>query len=144
MAFTIPPLPYDYGSLEPHIDTRTMTIHHDKHHATYVTNLNNSVVGTEFENWSIEKLLGNISQIPAELSTAVQNNGGGHANHSLFWSIMSPNAGGEPTGPLASAINTTFESFNSFKEAFADAGTKRFGRASPVPKSDQNNHLLNN
>lgn len=127
MAFVIPPLPYDYGALEPHIDTQTMNIHHDKHHATYVTNLNNSVVGTEFESWSIENLLTNISQIPAEISTAVQNNGGGHANHSLFWSIMGPTGGGEPAGDLSSTINSTFGSFNAFKEAFADAGTKRFG-----------------
>ena len=127
MAFETPPLPYAYDALEPHIDAKTMTIHHDKHHATYVTNLNAAVGGTEFESWDIEKLLRDISQVPADIRTAVQNNGGGHANHSLFWSVMGPGGGGEPSGALANAINQACGSFAGFKEAFADAGTKRFG-----------------
>lgn len=127
MAFETPPLPYAYDALEPHIDAKTMTIHHDKHHATYVTNLNAAVGGTEFESWDLEKLLRNISQVPAGIRTAVQNNGGGHANHSLFWSVMGPGGGGEPKGALANAINAACGSFAGFKEAFADAGTKRFG-----------------
>lgn len=127
MAFETPPLPYAYDALEPHIDAKTMTIHHDKHHATYVTNLNAAVGGTEFESWDLEKLLRNISQVPAGIRTAVQNNGGGHANHSLFWSVMGPDGGGEPKGALANAINAACGSFAGFKEAFADAGTKRFG-----------------
>src|SRR5687767_14081857 len=103
MAFTLPPLPYANNALEPSIDARTMEIHHDKHHNTYVTNLNAALAGTEWENKSIEEILRNISQVPADKKTAVQNNGGGHHNHTLFWNIMGPNGGGEPTGALADA-----------------------------------------
>ena len=123
MAFELPALPYAHNALEPHIDTATMEIHHGKHHAAYVNNLNAAIAGTENEGKSLEELMANISKLPA----AVRNNGGGHYNHSLFWSIMAPNAGGEPTGKLADAINHTFGSFASFKEEFAKAGATRFG-----------------
>lgn len=123
MAFELPALPYAHNALEPHIDTATMEIHHGKHHAAYVNNLNAAIAGTEHEGKSLEELMANISKLPA----AVRNNGGGHYNHSLFWSIMGPNGGGEPTGKLADAINDTFGSFASFKEAFAKAGATRFG-----------------
>lgn len=123
MAFELPALPYAHNALEPHIDTATMEIHHGKHHAAYVNNLNAAIAGTEHEGKSLEELMANISKLPA----AVRNNGGGHFNHSLFWSIMGPNGGGEPTGKLADAINNTFGSFASFKEEFAKAGATRFG-----------------
>lgn len=123
MAFELPALPYAHNALEPHIDTATMEIHHGKHHAAYVNNLNAAIAGTENEGKSLEELMASISKLPA----AVRNNGGGHYNHSLFWSIMAPNAGGEPTGKLADAINHTFGSFAAFKEEFAKAGATRFG-----------------
>lgn len=123
MAFELPKLPYDYAALEPHIDARTMEIHHSKHHNAYVTNLNNAVAGTPAENSSLEALMANISAH----SAAVRNNGGGHYNHSLFWSIMAPNAGGTPTGALAEAIAAQFGSFDTFKEEFAKAAATRFG-----------------
>ena len=127
MPFQTPPLEYDYNALEPHIDEATMRIHHDKHHETYVTNLNAAVSGTEFENIEITDLMKNISQVPSEIRIAVQNNGGGHANHSLFWDVIGPNAGGEPSGDLLDAINRCCGSFDGFKRAFTEAGTKRFG-----------------
>ena len=127
MPFQTPPLAYDYNALEPHIDEATMRIHHDKHHETYVTNLNAAVSGTEFENIEITDLMKNISQVPSEIRIAVQNNGGGHANHSLFWDVIGPNAGGEPSGNLLDAINRCCGSFDGFKRAFTEAGTKRFG-----------------
>jgi superoxide dismutase, Fe-Mn family len=123
MAFELPALPYAHNALEPNIDTATMEIHHGKHHAAYVNNLNAAIAGTENEGKSIEDLMANISKLPA----AIRNNGGGHFNHSLFWTIMSPNGGGEPTGDLAAAINSTFGSFAAFKEEFAKAGATRFG-----------------
>lgn len=123
MAFELPALPYAHNALEPHIDTATMEIHHGKHHAAYVNNLNAALTGTENEGKSLEELMANISKLPA----AVRNNGGGHYNHSLFWSVLGPNGGGEPTGALAEAINSTFGSFASFKEEFAKAGATRFG-----------------
>jgi Fe-Mn family superoxide dismutase len=123
MAFELPALPYAHDALEPHIDTKTMEIHHGKHHAAYVTNLNAAVAGTEWENKSIEEIMANISK----LSPAVRNNGGGHFNHSLFWTILSPNGGGAPQGALAEAINSTFETFDNFKAEFAKAATTRFG-----------------
>jgi Fe-Mn family superoxide dismutase len=123
MAFELPKLPYEYAALEPHIDARTMEIHHTKHHQAYVTNLNNAVNGTEWEGKSLEDLLKNISK----LSPAVRNNGGGHWNHSFFWNIMKPNAGGAPTGELAEDINKAFGSFDKFKEEFTKAATTRFG-----------------
>lgn len=122
MAFELPQLPYAHDALEPHVDTRTMEIHHGKHHAGYTNNLNNAIAGTEMEGKSIEDLLANHTD-----NGAVRNNGGGFYNHSLFWSVMSPNGGGEPTGDLASAINGAFGSFEGFKEAFAKAAATRFG-----------------
>jgi len=123
MAFTLAPLPYDYNALEPHIDARTMEIHHSKHHQAYVTNLNNAVAGTPMENMTLEELCSNISAHPV----AVRNNGGGHWNHTFFWNIMRPNGGGIPTGALAEAINAAFGGFEEFKTRFNAAGTGRFG-----------------
>jgi superoxide dismutase, Fe-Mn family len=123
MAFSLPELPYATTALEPHVDAKTMEIHHGKHHNAYVTNLNNAIAGTDAESKSIEELMHNISKY----APAVRNNGGGHFNHSLFWSIMSPNGGGEPTGSLADAIAKTFGSFADFKTQFANAGATRFG-----------------
>jgi Fe-Mn family superoxide dismutase len=123
MAFTLPALPYAANALEPHIDAKTMEIHHGKHHNTYVTNLNNAIAGTDAEKLSIEEINKNISKYPV----AVRNNGGGHYNHSLFWTILGPNAGDAPTGALADAINATFGNFDEFKTKFGAAGTGRFG-----------------
>ena len=128
MAFSLPQLPYEYDALEPHIDKETMNIHHTKHHNTYVTNLNAALEGQEdLAGKSLEELLANIESVPENIRTAVRNNGGGHANHSLFWELLSPNGGGEPTGELAEAIAAKFGSFESFKEEFAKAATTRFG-----------------
>ncbi|MBK7854053.1 MAG: superoxide dismutase [Bacteroidetes bacterium] len=123
MAFTLPNLPYAVSALEPHIDAKTMEIHHGKHHQAYVTNLNNAIAGTDAEKLNIEDICKNISKYPA----AVRNNGGGHYNHSLFWEILGPNKGGDPTGELADAINSAFGNFTEFKTKFAAAGTTRFG-----------------
>jgi superoxide dismutase, Fe-Mn family len=122
MAFELPKLPYDFNALEPHIDAKTMEIHHGKHHNAYVTNLNNAIAGTDLENKSIEELMK-----VAGSNAAVRNNGGGHYNHSLFWTIMKPNGGGNPTGEVATAINAKFGSFEKFKEEFAKAAATRFG-----------------
>jgi Fe-Mn family superoxide dismutase len=127
MAFQLPDLPYAADALEPSIDTMTMQIHHDKHHAAYVTNLNNAIAGTQWENHSVEEILRNINRVPENIRTAVRNNGGGHANHTLFWNLMGPHAGGEPTGALADAINATFGSFSDFKSKFKQAAMGRFG-----------------
>ncbi len=128
MAHELPQLPYEYDALEPHIDARTMEIHHTKHHQTYVNNLNNALSNhPELESKSIEELVKDLGSIPEDIRTAVRNNGGGHANHSIFWLCMSPNGGGEPTGELADAINSSFGSLDSFKEQFAKAGATRFG-----------------
>ena len=123
MAFTLPALPYAYDALEPHIDTLTMQIHHGKHHQAYVDNLNKALAGTDGENKSIEEIMANISSYPM----AVRNNGGGHYNHSLFWSVMGPNAGGAPTGELADAINSAFGSYDALVEKMSTAGVTRFG-----------------
>ncbi len=123
MAFTLPDLPYAYDALEPHIDARTMEIHHTKHHAAYTTNLNKALEGTEHANASIEDIMKNISKHP----TAVRNNGGGYYNHNLFWEIMSPNGGGKPSGDLAKAIDDAFGSFDEFKKKFAEKAATRFG-----------------
>ncbi|MBC7867449.1 MAG: superoxide dismutase [Gloeobacteraceae cyanobacterium ES-bin-316] len=123
MAFTLAPLPYAYEALEPHIDTLTMQIHHDKHHQAYVDNLNKAVAGTDNETKSIEDLV----KAAGSISPAVRNNGGGHWNHTFFWESLAPNAGGSPTGKLAEAINTAFGSLDAFKEKFANAGMTRFG-----------------
>ncbi len=128
MAFSLPPLPYDYAALEPHIDEQTMRIHHDKHHATYVNNVNTALENQpELQGKSIEELLRDINSVPENIRTAVRSNGGGHANHTLFWEIMGPNGGGQPTGELAAAIDQSFGSFDAFKEQFAKAATTRFG-----------------
>jgi len=127
MAYSLPDLPYAFDALEPHIDARTMEIHHDKHHAGYVTKVNAAVDASELGNQSIEDLCRNIRQVPENIRTAVRNNGGGHANHSLFWSIMAPGAGGEPTGPLADAIASELGSFAAFKDTFSKAALTRFG-----------------
>lgn len=123
MAFTLPALPYANDALEPHIDAKTMEIHHGKHHNAYVTNLNAALAGKPEESLSIEEICKNISKHPA----TVRNNGGGHYNHGLFWTVMGPNAGGSPTGALADAINAAFGTFDEFKTKFAAAGTTRFG-----------------
>lgn len=127
MAFEVPPLPYDYNGLEPYIDTQTMQLHHDKHHAAYVTNLNNAIQGHPFANLPVEQIVTRLNELPENIRTAVRNNAGGHINHTMFWQIMKPNGGGEPTGELAAAINAKFGSFENFKTAFNDAGAKRFG-----------------
>ena len=126
MAYTLPELPYKYGDLEPNIDARTMEIHYSKHHNGYVTKLNAALEGTGID-MSIEELVSNLDSVPEDKRNAVRNNGGGHANHSLFWTIMGPNGGGNPSGALASAIDETFGSFDAFKEAFSNAAATRFG-----------------
>lgn len=128
MAFKLPDLPYATNALEPHIDARTMEIHHDKHHGGYTNNLNGALEKhPELAGKSIEDLLGNLESVPADIQTAVRNNGGGYANHSLFWQVMGPQAGGEPSGELATAINQTFGGFDAFKQAFSSAAAGRFG-----------------
>ena len=128
MAFELPPLPYPEDALEPHIDARTMSIHHDKHHAAYTNNLNSALEGQpDLAGKSIEALLGDLNAVPEAIRTAVRNNGGGYANHNLFWEIMGPGAGGQPTGELAAAIDAAFGSFAAFKEQFAKAAATRFG-----------------
>ena len=128
MAHQLPPLPYDFGALEPHIDAQTMQIHHDKHHGTYVTNLNAAVEKhAELGSKSAEDLIKNLNAVPEDVRTAVRNNGGGHVNHSMFWQIMAPKAGGEPSGKVGDAIKQTFGDFATFKTQFGDAGVKRFG-----------------
>lgn len=126
--FELPPLPYDYDALAPHIDERTMRFHHDKHHAGYVKNLNAAVAKyPQLQNKSAEELLSDLDSVPEDVRTTIRNNGGGHVNHSMFWSIMSPSGGGEPTGAIAEAINQAFGSFAAFQEQFNSAGGKRFG-----------------
>ncbi|MGH3084072.1 MAG: superoxide dismutase [Gaiellaceae bacterium] len=127
MPFEVPPLPYDYAALEPHIDEETMRLHHDKHHQAYVDNANKALEGTEWADRPVEEVLQSLELLPEEIRTAVRNNAGGHANHSFFWEIMSPNGGGEPQGELADAINSTFGSLDSLVEQVNDAGVKRFG-----------------
>jgi Fe-Mn family superoxide dismutase len=128
MAHTLPPLPYAADALEPHIDKQTMEIHHGKHHNAYVTNLNAALEKhPDLQSKSLEDLLRGINTVPEDIRTAVKNNGGGHANHSMFWQIMGPNAGGQPSGAIANAITSSFGSFDAFKEQFAKAGVGRFG-----------------
>jgi Fe-Mn family superoxide dismutase len=127
MAFTLPALPYAHDALEPHIDALTMQIHHGKHHQAYVDNLNKAIAGTPHENKSLEELV----KAAGAISPAVRNNGGGHWNHSFFWELLAPNAGGQPTGALADAINDVFGSFDSFKEKVNTAGATRFGTTAP-------------
>jgi superoxide dismutase, Fe-Mn family len=127
MAYEVPPLPYDYNALEPTIDEQTMRLHHDKHHQAYVDNANKALAGTEWENRPVEQVLANIEILPDEIRQAVRNNAGGHANHALFWEIMSPDGGGAPSGDLAAAISSTFGGLEELKAALNDAGVKRFG-----------------
>jgi len=128
MAYELPPLPYAKDALEPHIDALTMEIHHDKHHAAYVTNVNKAIAGKpDLEVKTVEQLISNLDAVPADIRAAVRNNGGGHANHSMFWNLLGPKAGGAPTGALAQAITTAFGSFDGLKEKIEDAGVKRFG-----------------
>ncbi len=127
MSYQLPELPYAYDALEPHFDARTMEIHHSKHHNAYVTKVNEALAGTEHASKSIEELIADLSGVPAEKRGAVRNNGGGHANHSFFWTILSPDGGGAPVGDLAAAIDSELGGFDAFKEAFANAGTTRFG-----------------
>jgi superoxide dismutase, Fe-Mn family len=127
MPYEVPPLPYAYDALEPHIDEQTMHLHHDKHHQAYVDNANKALEGTEWADRSVEQVLANLEILPDDIQTAVRNNAGGHANHTLFWEIMSPDGGGGPSGSLADAINDTFDSFDELKKLVNDTGVKRFG-----------------
>ncbi len=127
MAYDVPPLPYDYAALEPHIDEQTMRLHHDKHHQAYVDKANDALSGTEWEDKPIEDVLRSLSSLPSDKQAVVRNNGGGHANHTLFWESMSPSGGGEPSGDLADAISQAFGSFDSFKEQFEANGVAQFG-----------------
>jgi superoxide dismutase, Fe-Mn family len=127
MAFEVPPLPYDYGALEPHIDEQTMRLHHDKHHQAYVDNANKALEGTELADSSVEHVLATLDILPEDKQTVVRNNAGGHANHALFWEIMSPDGGGEPTGRLAEAIDDLWGSVDELKSVLNDHGVKRFG-----------------
>jgi Fe-Mn family superoxide dismutase len=127
MAFTLPPLPYPYDALEPHIDEATMKLHHGKHHQAYVDKLNAAIASSEWESKSIDEIMVSLDKVPDKIKAAVRNNGGGHYNHSLFWQWMSPTGGGEPTGKVAEAINAKFGSFAKFKEEFEAAGMSRFG-----------------
>jgi superoxide dismutase, Fe-Mn family len=128
MPYELPALSYPFNALEPHIDARTMEIHHDKHHGAYVTNLNNALKDQpELANKTVEELIGNLHEVPGSIQSAVRNNGGGHANHSMFWTIMTPGGPKEPAGPLAGRIKEAFGSVEEFKAKFADAGVKRFG-----------------
>lgn len=127
MAYTLPDLNYSYDALEPHFDARTMEIHHTKHHNAYITKVNGAIDGSDLANQSIEALISDLTTVPDAIRGAVRNNGGGHANHSFFWNILSPNGGGTPTGALAEAIESELGGFDTFKSAFADAGATRFG-----------------
>ena len=127
MAYEVPPLPYDYAALEPHIDEQTMRLHHDKHHQAYVDKANGALEGTEYADKPIEEVIANLDALPDDKRGVVRNNGGGHLNHSLFWESMSPDGGGEPSGDLASAIESEFGSFDAFKEQFEAAGVGQFG-----------------
>ena len=127
MPYTLPALPYAYNALEPHIDARTMEIHHTKHHQAYINNVNTALVDSPLLNKSVEDLISDLNAVPENVRTAVRNNGGGHANHSLFWTVIGPNAGGTPAGELAAAIDKACGSFDAFKEQFGKAATTRFG-----------------
>ncbi len=140
MAFELPPLPYAYDALEPHIDARTMEIHHTKHHNAYVTNANNALKGTAWENKSVEEVVQSLDKLPADKQTPVRNNAGGHANHSLFWKVMKKGGGGQPSGELAKAIDADLGGFDKFKEAFSQAATTRFGSGWAWLIVSQENH----
>jgi superoxide dismutase, Fe-Mn family len=143
MAFEVPPLPYDYNALEPHIDEQTMRIHHDKHHQAYVNNLNGALEKhPNLQGKSLEELIGNLDAVPEEIRTIVRNNGGGHANHTLFWQVMGPNGGGEPSGDLGTAIQSTFGSFADFKDKMSKAAVGRFGSGWGWLAVDKNGGLV--
>ena len=127
MAYSLPELTYAYDALEPHIDAKTMEIHHTKHHQAYINKVNDAISGTDFENKSVEELVASLDAVPENIRGAVRNNGGGHANHSLFWTVMSPSGGGQPSGDLAAAIESDLGGFEKFKEAFSNAAATRFG-----------------
>ena len=127
MAYSLPTLPYAYDALEPNIDAKTMEIHHSKHHQTYINNINGAIAGTEWEKLSVEDLVAKVNEVPTDLKNMVINNPGGHANHSLFWTVMSPQGGGQPTGAVAKAIDEQLGGFDTFKEAFTKAAISRFG-----------------
>ena len=127
MAYQLPDLPYPYDSLDPHIDARTMEIHHTKHHQAYITKVNDAIAGTDLAGKSVDDLVANLSAVPENIRTVVRNNGGGHANHTLFWTVMAPNGGGSPSGDLAAAIDSNLGGFDKFKEAFSGAAATRFG-----------------
>lgn len=142
MAHEVPALPYDHAALEPHISRRTMEFHHDKHHAAYVTNLNNALANSpDLQQLPVEQLIQQLDRVPEATRTAVRNNGGGHANHSLFWQIMGPGKGGQPTGALADAINKTFGSFDTFRTQFAQAAATRFGSGWAWLSADSSGNL---
>lgn len=142
MAYALPQLPYGYDALEPHIDARTMEIHHTKHHQAYITNLNKAVEGTEWEKLSVEALVAAIHRVPESIRTAVRNHGGGHANHSLFWTVLGPNGGGTPQGRLAAAIERELGGFDKFREAFTKAAMGRFGSGWAWLSVDPNKKLV--
>ena len=142
MAYQLPPLPYATNALEPHIDAKTMEIHHGKHHNAYVTNLNKAIEGTDLGNQPIESLVAKIDSVPENIRTVVRNNGGGHANHSLFWTVMAAGKGGKPSGKLAEAIDKEFDSFDAFKEKFSAAATTRFGSGWAWLSLDKNKKLI--
>ena len=127
MPYELPKLPYAYNALEPHIDAQTMEIHHTKHHQAYITKVNEAIAGTSFDGMPVEKLIADLSAVPEDKRTIVRNHGGGHANHSFFWTVIGPGAGGKPSGEIASAIDSAFGSFDKFKETFANAAAARFG-----------------
>ncbi|MFT4021394.1 MAG: superoxide dismutase [Acinetobacter sp.] len=127
MAYQLPALPYAYDALEPHLDAQTMEIHHTKHHQTYINNINAAIENTEWEKLSVEELVAKVNEVPENLKGVVTNNGGGHANHSLFWTVLSPEGGGAPTGKVAAAIDAELNGFDAFKEAFTKAAISRFG-----------------
>jgi Fe-Mn family superoxide dismutase len=127
MAYTLPKLPYAYDALEPHIDARTMEIHHTKHHQTYITKVNEAISGTPLEAQGVEKLITDLSAVPENIRTVVRNHGGGHANHALFWTVLAPQAGGSPSGTLAKAVDVAFGSFDKFQDQFSNAAATRFG-----------------
>lgn len=127
MAYELPSLPYAYDALEPHVDAQTMEIHHTKHHQAYITKVNDAIAGSPLESKSIEDLISDMASVPENIRGAVRNNGGGHANHSLFWTVLGPGKGGQPSGDLAAAIDSAFGSFDAFKDQFSNAGATRFG-----------------
>jgi Fe-Mn family superoxide dismutase len=142
MAYTLPPLPYAFNALEPHIDAKTMEIHHDKHHQAYITNLNKAIEGTDLGNQSVCDLCKNIDKVPENIRQVVRNNGGGHSNHSIFWTLMGPNCGGEPSGEIAEAIKKDIGDFAKFKEEFTKAAVSRFGSGWAWLSSDKGKVLI--